>query len=841
MKRIHSIVLITALAVAGFRVAAEETLVPIAGSSNMPPIQMLMPGFTVRELPLHLNNLNSLVYAPDGRLFALAYNGNVWQLKDTDGDGLEDTATLFYKSESNSIPPSIGMAWGPGGLYIASKGRIIRLKDQGDGTGKLETVAGGWQPMAMAAGSGLDAIGIAVGADGSIYFGLGCDAWMAEYEVDTNTDKSRYNIDSARGTIQKISPDWQRRETLATGVRFTVCLAINGAGDLFCTDQEGATWLPTVNPFDELLHIQKGRHYGFPPRHPKYVPNVIDEPSTFDYAPQHQSTCGVHFNEPVAGSDRIFGPDWWRGDAIVTGESRGKLWHTKLVKSAAGYVAQNYLFACLTMLAIDAVPTPQGDLIVNCHSGSPDWGTGPEGKGKLFKISYTDKKAPQPALAYAVSPTETRVVFDAPLDAAKWKNLATQSLVSWGKYAAAADRLESFHPGYEVINYQKAQPRGEMKVLSAGITPDNREIVLQTAPRTQAVNYAIKLPGGTAETVSDQQAIDVLSDLTGVEAELYGSSDSSVWKGWLPHLDLQVAHDLTAMSVEHQQLFQMMNDPGVLVLRSQLDLWYMLHPLVQPNVKLSYEYPPETVTVIFRSDSRFNVLTKAKVESGNAAPANTALPYEKRITIESQRDEWLPLEVLITTGHGWPKLEVSFITNEDRRERPLALRRFLLPWAVPASAQPVASAKREIPEIAGGDWQNGKKVFFGEKAGCFKCHQVSGEGGKIGPDLSSLVQRDYASVYKDITQPSAAINPDHIAYNVETKDGNSLSGVVLSETPESVVLGQVTGTNITIAKNQITSMKASSVSLMPEGLLQQLTVQEQKDLLTFLLTTPREK
>ena len=51
----------------------------------------------------------------------------------------------------------------------------------------------------------------------------------------------------------------------------------------------------------------------------------------------------------------------------------------------------------------------------------PGKGTGPEGKGKLFKISYTDKKAPQPALAYAVSPTETRVVFDLP-KAKLWAN-----------------------------------------------------------------------------------------------------------------------------------------------------------------------------------------------------------------------------------------------------------------------------------------------------------------------------------------------------------------------------------------------------------------------------------
>ena len=74
-------------------------------------------------------------------------------------------------------------------------------------------------------------------------------------------------------------PTSDRREIIATGIRFPVGLTFNAAGDLFATDQEGATWLPNGNPFDELLHIQPGRHYGFPPRHPKHLPAVIDEPS----------------------------------------------------------------------------------------------------------------------------------------------------------------------------------------------------------------------------------------------------------------------------------------------------------------------------------------------------------------------------------------------------------------------------------------------------------------------------------------------------------------------------------------------------------------------------------
>ena len=56
--------------------------------------------------------------------------------------------------------------------------------------------------------------------------------------------------------MQKVSPDFSQREIVATGIRFPVALAFNRLGDLFATDQEGATWLANGNPFDELLHIQ---------------------------------------------------------------------------------------------------------------------------------------------------------------------------------------------------------------------------------------------------------------------------------------------------------------------------------------------------------------------------------------------------------------------------------------------------------------------------------------------------------------------------------------------------------------------------------------------------------
>lgn len=170
------------------------------------------------------------------------------------------------------------------------------------------------------------------------------------YIVDS-LGNSKYDLKSQRGTVLKVTPGSDKREISCTGTRFPCSMAFNSEGDLFAVDQEGATWLPNGNPYDELLHIEEGRHYGFPPRHPKHLSNVIDEPSVYDYKPQHQSTTGLNFNLPV-NNGPVFGPSWWEGDAIVSGYSRGKIYRTSLVKTSAGYVAQNSIFASLTVLTV---------------------------------------------------------------------------------------------------------------------------------------------------------------------------------------------------------------------------------------------------------------------------------------------------------------------------------------------------------------------------------------------------------------------------------------------------------------------------------------------------------
>src|SRR5690606_10189236 len=72
----------------GALVFVASSVASAAEPASQPPIvQMLVPGFEVQELPVDLTNINNLRYRGDGKLYALGYDGNIWLLSDSTGDG----------------------------------------------------------------------------------------------------------------------------------------------------------------------------------------------------------------------------------------------------------------------------------------------------------------------------------------------------------------------------------------------------------------------------------------------------------------------------------------------------------------------------------------------------------------------------------------------------------------------------------------------------------------------------------------------------------------------------------------------------------------------------------
>jgi putative heme-binding domain-containing protein len=829
-------------------------------SVESPALQMLVPGFTSRQLPVDLPNINNVKYRHDGKLVALGYNGDVYLLSDTNDDGLEDKVETFWESKGG-IRSAIGFALTPkdykhgSGMFIASKGKVsLIVDDNGDDRGDREVVvATGWKELPH----GVDALGVAIDPkDHSVYFSQGTEDFGNAYLLDKE-GKAHYDIKSERGTILRVAPDLKSREIYATGIRFAVGMAFNAEGDLFCTDQEGATWLPNGNPFDELLHIEKGKHYGFPPRHPKHLPNVVDEPSTFDYGPQHQSTCGINFNESVNGGP-TFGPKHWVGDAIVCGYSRGKIYRTKLVKTTGGYVAQNQLIASLNMLTVDACISPKGEMVVAVHSGGPDWGTGPGANGKIYKVIY-NTETPQPVYTWAQTPTEVRIAFDKPLDPQKLAGIASKVRIEYGKYVAAGDRFELHRPGYAVVERQTNTPRYDLAVHGVGLSPDRRTLVLNTARHRVAATYAVTLPdftrgaGPGARDSGDAEKtplpsvpeIDLQYDLTGVDAKWEGE-DGIELETVLPHFDLEVARKLTAGSADHDSFWTAVEKAGKLTLNGRLNSKDFLRPAVQPGAQLDYELPKENVALEIMSSGatkRLDVTGEALDVAETLNYFGTDVPSGAIVGIEAPI---ATVRMTLTKAKGIAGIHPSVAVTEKEttdvaqqsrmiEKRAIALTRISRTWEL-SKDQSLPIVIRP-PELEGGSWARGRKVFFSEQALCAKCHMLDGEGGQIGPNLSNLRQRDYASVLRDVTNPSYAINPDFVPHSLRLVDGRVLGGVIRTD-GDVLLVGDEKGEVTRVARDEIDEMKASTVSVMPKDIHEKLGEAKLKDLLTFLLVAP---
>ncbi|MFO1461520.1 MAG: PVC-type heme-binding CxxCH protein [Verrucomicrobiota bacterium] len=136
---------------------------------------------------------------------------------------------------------------------------------------------------------------------------------------------------------------------------------------------------------------------------------------------------------------------------------------------------------------------------------------------------------------------------------------------------------------------------------------------------------------------------------------------------------------------------------------------------------------------------------------------------------------------------------------------------------------------------ASGDAAHGRTLFLET---CARCHVSGSVGNRVGPDLSGVAHRSAEDLLSNILDPNMAINPGFAACTVETRDGEVQTGLLTSETLESLTLLQAGGGRIVIPRTQVSRVESSGLSLMPEGLEQGRTPQDLRDLIAFLQSQP---
>jgi putative membrane-bound dehydrogenase-like protein len=154
---------------------------------------------------------------------------------------------------------------------------------------------------------------------------------------------------------------------------------------------------------------------------------------------------------------------------------------------------------------------------------------------------------------------------------------------------------------------------------------------------------------------------------------------------------------------------------------------------------------------------------------------------------------------------------------------------------------PKAKGGEKLPPVAElvkrkGNAANGKSVFAGAGT-CAKCHIVNGEGKSVGPNLSGVgAKLSREALYESVLAPSAAISHSYETYTAIMEDGRSMTGLLVSQSPDQVVIRGADSIDVMLPAGQVEELVKQPVSLMPADLATTLSADELVDVVTWMET-----
>ncbi|MHB1079338.1 MAG: PVC-type heme-binding CxxCH protein [Prosthecobacter sp.] len=149
---------------------------------------------------------------------------------------------------------------------------------------------------------------------------------------------------------------------------------------------------------------------------------------------------------------------------------------------------------------------------------------------------------------------------------------------------------------------------------------------------------------------------------------------------------------------------------------------------------------------------------------------------------------------------------------------------------IPPSREEV-TAKFKPAITAKGDAKKGQLQYM---ARCVACHRAGTMGLQVGPDLITVKTKGREALLTAILEPHKEVASQFIAYTVNTKDGQTLAGIITNDTASSMSIKMMGGIEKTLQRSEIKGSSSTGQSLMPEGLETGMSVADMADLLSFI-------
>lgn len=396
----------------------------------------VVPGFTALRLPLSDDIMpTALSWRPNGSLVVASLKGQVFEVKDSDRDGVPDQ--LLQIADGFAAP--YGLHATADYVDVVNKYAVLRLfdKDRDGRADRVATIASGW-------GHTADyhdwAVGLPRDEEGNYFIALPC-------QQDQRSPAAAY----LRGHFLKLVPRQPTAEdprgfsmeTISQGHRFPMGIARRRDAQLFVTDNQG-----NYNPFNELNHIRANAHFGFinalekvSDSRPPLTPPAINLPH-----PWVRSVNGICFLETPAAVRQsqqrtVFGP--FEGHLIGCEYDTRRLIRMSVQQVGDTFQGAAYPFSYDQpkdgppfLGPIVCEVSPGGDLYVGGLRDS-GWG-GANNIGEIVRLQAQPGQIPCGIAEMRAVPDGFELTFTAPVDRQLAAVSANYSLASYTRESTPA-------------------------------------------------------------------------------------------------------------------------------------------------------------------------------------------------------------------------------------------------------------------------------------------------------------------------------------------------------------------------------------------------------------------
>ena len=626
-------------------------------------------------------------------------------------------------------------------------------------------------------------------------------------------------VTAPRGHIGQMDPDGKNYEIIATGFRNQFDAALNRDGELFTydADMEWDLNTPWYRP-TRINHVIDGADYGWRTGTGKFMDTCSD---TFGAVVDVGlgSPTGVVFGYgtkfPAKYQNALFACDW----------SYGKLYAIHLQPQGSTYSGTFEEFA-------SAQPLPLTDIRINQRDGAMYFATGGRRvQSALFRVTYngTESTAAVVSDATAQKQRDKRHALETFLqrDAAEatveqldeiWQSLGSPDRGLRHAARVALEKQPAKNWSNRINDEKNLWTKTAAMIAWARVaSADQDEQQAKTAAKA-IQEQLVQLDYGSLG--KQQLRLDVLRALTlsltrgGQPADDTRTQLIAWLDGIYPAVTPQENRDLSA-------IMQFLQAPSA-VAKGMALLNEASGQEEQITYAMNLRHLKKGWTPELR-ENYFQWFVLAGGYHGGARLANYLADCKKQAIASIPDAEMTPaLKAIVDTP---PKRNPQQFTIEPRS--------FVKEWAMDDFNSMLAKG---VP--GGRDFKNGRKMFGA--GSCYACHRFQGEGGAVGPDLTSAGGKFSAKdLLETVVHPSKVVSDQYSASQFLLDDGTILVGRVmnLKENEYWVNADMMKPSTITkVNVDTIEAIRPSQVSMMPKGLLNTMSETDVLDLLAYLIS-----